>query len=243
MHLATRTMCIIGAAILVAGCGGGDDAYVDDGASATPGGDPGGAVVGDPGAPVDPGMAGDPGMEGDIDPATGLPMDPAAGGDIGGMDISETIPNLEGSKISGGLAAVGATPLFAPGAVESEKLDDVLGGGDKVSADKSMNSDAAEKVEKKPVVRFSGAKVFVDGVTHDVKVNGTFPKGDPVFKLISVNGKTIEIELVAGEFTTSGGTGVFLNKGETVSVLNQSEQLNYRVKYLRPVTATASIGF
>jgi hypothetical protein len=74
-----------------------------------------------------------------------------------------------------------------------------------------------------------------------VDKNGAFPKDNPVFRLLSINASNVEVELIAGEFTTGGGSGVVLDKGELVSLVNASEQLTYRVKYLRPIASTDSI--
>jgi hypothetical protein len=64
-----------------------------------------------------------------------------------------------------------------------------------------------------------------------------------VFRLLSVNGSSIEVELVAGEFTSDGGDGTFLDKGDLVSFVNASEQVTYKVKYLRPIVKTDGLGF
>jgi hypothetical protein len=58
-----------------------------------------------------------------------------------------------------------------------------------------------------------------------------------------VTANDIEIELIAGEFTSGGGVGTVLDKGELVSLVNSSEQLTYRIKYLRGIASTDSISF
>jgi hypothetical protein len=57
-----------------------------------------------------------------------------------------------------------------------------------------------------------------------------------------VEAGSIEIQLVAGEFTSGGGNGVFLDKGQPVSLVNASEQVTYTVRYIRPITDTSGFS-
>lgn len=230
MSRARTRFQIIGAvaltSLLAAGCGGGDDAAtaVPDGAATpTPATTDGATVVGGP-APA----------AGATDPTTGLPVDPAAGDATSGT--TATVPDLSGEDLSGGLAAVNGAALFAPGAVPVDALPSVT---EKEVAEVPQ----ADPTPTEPAATFAGAKIYVDGIVHDVSINGVFPKGNPVFRLVSVGAGTIELELVAGEFTSGGGVGTLLDKGELVSLVNGSEQLTYRVKYLRPVVDTGAISF
>lgn len=218
------SIVVVTTAVLVAsGCGGGEEATappVDAGVTPVP-------ATAD-----DASTIGADGTSPQLDPVTGLPMESAD------TAPAATVPDLVGDDVSGGLEPVANTPLFAAGAVkelESNKQQDRS-----ADADTDKSEPAADP---KPKVTFTGAKIYVDGIVHSVNRNGTFPKGNPVFKLLSVNAGEIEIELVAGEFTSGGGVGTFLDKGELVSMVNASEQITYRIKYLRPITSTTSVGF
>jgi hypothetical protein len=218
---------LVAAGLVVAGCGGGGDAGAA-GATPTPGDAAGGSTV----AATDPAAAGGAGA---IDPATGLPVDPAAG-----SATTATVPELVGDDVSGGLDPLtGEATLFDTLAVSEEKFKGSQ------AKDETTTTEAKPEtpVETEPAVSFSGAKIYVDGIVHTVDINGTFPKGAPVFRLLSVNDNDIEIALLAGEFTSSGGDGTFLDKGDLVSLVNSSEQVTYRVKYLRGITSTSDITF
>lgn len=233
-----RTLCILGSAMLVAaGCGGGDDAAVpvDTGTPAPDTTAPPGTVAGNPGTETTP----------QIDPATGQPIDPAAAGG-GAAGSSATVPELVGDDVAGGLSPVSSGSLFSPQAVGGEKLleqsrKESFGAG--AGGNSVGTPGPGEAGDPKPAVNYTGAKIYVDGIVHSVNRNGVFPKGDPVFRLLSVSANEIEISLIAGEFTSSGGDGTFLDRGDLVSLVNASEQLTYRVKYLRPITGTSSVGF
>jgi hypothetical protein len=223
-----RTAALLGAsALMAAGCGGGDAAVTDTAAPATTGTTPGTTVAGDGTAPA-------------IDPLTGQPVATDGAGATGGATAQ--IPELEGDDIGGGLGAVSGSPIFEAGAISPSDFEasETADATDEVASDTtSTTTDTSTPVAP----TYSGAKIYVDGMVHDVSTNGLFPSENPVFRLLSVSSGDIEIELVAGEFTTGGGTGTVLDKGELVSLVNASEQLTYRIKYLRPITESSSVVF
>lgn len=185
---------------------------------------------------------GDPNATPAVDPVTGLPIDPAlAGTEVPGATTA-SVPDLAGDDVAGGLGSTKSSPLFLPGAVSTEDAKEQFAADEK--PDESTTGTGTDtKVEDKPAVVYSGAKIYVDGIVHDVDKNGTFPKGNPVFRLLGVTANDIEIELIAGEFTSGGGVGTLLDKGELVSMVNSSEQLTYRIKYLRPIASADAISF
>jgi hypothetical protein len=228
----TRTIGILFAAALVAaGCGGGDDGSVpaDGAVTPTPGVDATQAPVGDAG------IGATPQLDANGQP---IPSDPSAGGSLG---ATAEIPDLSGGDIGGGLGAVNSTPIFSASAVAADSIDQTLGQDttkfETPATDTTVSEEAAPDAPT-----YSGARFSVDGIVVTVDKNGAFPKDNPVFRLLSINASNVEVELIAGEFTTGGGSGVVLDKGELVSLVNASEQLTYRVKYLRPVTSTAGIS-
>ncbi len=218
-----RTLGILGAAaIVVAGCGGGDEVAPPD--TATPAPDPNAQVVGD-------GMGG----EQNIDPITGLPIESA---DLG---ATAEIPDLTGGDIGGGLGAINAEPIFDANAMDPNELAQQDASNEPEVDPTDTTTETTTSTE--PAVTYTGAKVSIDGVVTDVELQGLFPNDNPVFRLLSVSGGNIEIELIAGEFTSGGGSGVLLDKGEEVSLVNSSEQLTYKMTYLRPIKGSDGISF
>jgi hypothetical protein len=209
-----RTLGVLGvAAIIAAGCGGDDE------------------FVADPGAPVPTPGTGLVAEGQDLD-GDGVP-DAAPSAQLG---ATASIPDLTGGEIAGGLSAPsGAASMFEPGAVES-----IESGSD----DATKGAEVPKATEPVPAApTYTGARIYVDGVIHEVTKSGAFPKESPVFRLLSISSRSIEVELIAGEFTSGGGSGVFLDKGELVSLVNASEQLTYRVKFLRPLSGATGISF
>lgn len=223
---------LVASAFVLAGCGGGGDPGAGDpaaGGTPTPDAGAGTSTVANPGAT---------GTTGAVDPVTGLPATDSNGTSDGGT--TATVPDLVGSNVAGLEPVTGNTPLFDPNAISEEQLNQQQKDG---ATGAGSTTTTETQTETKPTVTYTGAKIYVDGITHTVNRNGTFPKGNPVFRLLSVSGSSIEIELVAGEFTSSGGDGTFLDLGDMVSLVNASEQVTYRVKYLRPITATTGVTF
>lgn len=230
-----RTVGLLGAAALIAaGCGGGD-AAAPAAAPGTP------APATDATAPT---VGADGTITPAVDPVTGMPIDPAATGAAPG-GATASVPDLSGDDVAGGLGSTESSPLFLPGAIDTEKADELF--APKKDVDTGAAPAAGTATDSSgsdtPAVVYSGAKIYVDGIVHDVDKNGSFPKGNPVFRLLSVTASDIEIELIAGEFTSGGGVGTLLDKGELVSLVNSSEQLTYRIKYMRPISSADSITF
>lgn len=212
---------VMGAAMLVAtGCGGAEETVPPVDGSATPGATTPGVLDADTGAAPA------------VDPVTGLPIDPANAG----AGATATVPELVGDDVAGGLAPVGSGANFDALAVSRDELGELEKDEEEVKEEAKAEDTAA-------AVSLTGAKIYVDGIVHSVDRDGTFPKGNPVFRLLSVTDVDIEIALVAGEFTTSGGDGTYLDKGDMVSLVNASEQVTYRVKYLRPIAGESGVSF
>lgn len=249
MSRASRTIrtavLTTGAAIILAGCGGGDAAVPATG-TPTPAPDPNAATVG-----ADPNAA-----AGATDPVTGAPLAPAAATQPGA-----TVPELDGDDTSSGsgFGAVDSSPVFSAQAASGDALKDSsqsaltttvptstsfpgLGGGTSTTSPPQPTT-PTETAPPEPAAAYSGARIYVDGMVHVVQKNGTFPKGNPVFRLVSVSAATVELDLVAGEFTAGGGQGTVLDKGHLYSLVNASEQVTYKLKYLKPVVSESGVQF
>jgi hypothetical protein len=85
----------------------------------------------------------------------------------------------------------------------------------------------ATKPPKSPSAR-AGAQISVNGATDGVSVGATFPSSDPVFRLVSVSGKTAKIAIDGGSYA-SGEATITLSKGEPVTLVNTADGTRYRV--------------
>lgn len=223
-------------ALVVAGCGGGAAEVVPP---------PGDAVAPTPAPtdPANPGLGvGDPGSA----DATG------ADGNGGGAAGDATVPDLEGGESSTTLPTLIGSSIFSAQAVEdAESLDtkDVVPDVPKdepaidLGTEESTTTSTTETQTQEIKVSYTGATIYLNGQTIDVKRNGTFPTGAPIFRLLSVSSSDIEIELIAGKFVTNNGSGLFLDRGKLLTLANQSEQMTYRIKYLRPIAASSDPAY
>jgi hypothetical protein len=221
---------LVGSALLIAGCGGAPAETPVDPASPTPATDATGTPVADPGTATTP----------VLDPATGLPADPAAA-----PGATATVPSLDGGgDLSGGLSAISDKKLFAAGAADSQSAGALTSTTSSTPVtDKPFESPTTTATSTTTAAKLNGAVIYVNGKTYTVKTNGTFPTGAPVFRLMSVSGGDIEISLLAGEFTGDHSDGLFLDKGDLKQLVDASEQVTYKIKYLRPLTDTSNMGF
>jgi hypothetical protein len=75
----------------------------------------------------------------------------------------------------------------------------------------------------------NSATIAVNGAEENVSVSDTFPKGNPVFKLVSLGDGTAKVGVARG--TLRGGTQtVTLSKGEPLTLLNTVDGKRYRLE-------------
>lgn len=74
-------------------------------------------------------------------------------------------------------------------------------------------------------------KLAVNGKVETHKVGESFPASDPVFQLVAVNGDTVAIGLVSGQFS-SGQQTISVRSGEEVTLVSQPDGARYTIKVL-----------
>ena len=77
--------------------------------------------------------------------------------------------------------------------------------------------------------RVTSATISVNGVSETVSAGGTFPKGDPVFELVSVSRDAAKISIVNGSYE-SGAATVTLRKGKTLTLMNTADGSRYQLR-------------
>jgi hypothetical protein len=77
----------------------------------------------------------------------------------------------------------------------------------------------------------TSAKIEVNGSTEDVTIAGTFPRSDPVFKLVSLTSTSALISLASGAKFTNGDTGEEIKVGESLTV-NGDDGSSFTIKLL-----------
>ena len=75
--------------------------------------------------------------------------------------------------------------------------------------------------------------ISVNGVAEAVAVEGSFPKDEPTFVLVSVakNGKSVEIGIAGGEYATGGET-ITLGLGKKLTLQNTADGSRYELQLL-----------
>jgi hypothetical protein len=77
----------------------------------------------------------------------------------------------------------------------------------------------------------AGAQISVNGASDGVAVGATFPSSDPVFRLVSVSGRTAKVAIDGGSYA-SGEATITLTKGQPVTLVNTADGTRYRVELL-----------
>jgi hypothetical protein len=94
----------------------------------------------------------------------------------------------------------------------------------------SKPQETAKVARARFTVASSGsATISVNGINEKVAVTRTFPKKDPVFRLVSLREDTAKIG-IAGGTLTGGSQTVTLTKGEPLTLLNTVDGKRYKLE-------------
>lgn len=124
--------------------------------------------------------------------------------------------NLNGG--SGGASAPTPAPSASAPSEESQRAA-------------ATSSSAVESPEFRRVAET--ATISVNGVVETVRVSATFPKGNPVFSLVSLSGETAKVGVAGGKLK-GGAQTVTLSEGEPLTLLNTVDGKRYKLELRRP---------
>lgn len=212
LHIAA----LVGCALFFAACGG-EDASTDPSVPVPAGGgtsatasDPGTTPTTPPGATaLDPSLAPTSGTATN----TGLPTTED------GEDV-EGLGSLDSSDLFAAKASFEDMPA-SPETSPQPPLGEAPSGG---------NTAPPSAPQPSPVrTAYTSAKVSLNGQIHMVKKGTIFPKAEQLFEVTAIDASSITVELVAGEFK-NGSTGVTLERGEKLELVNQDEGTTYVLK-------------
>lgn len=186
--------------------GGGSSATASEPASTTPA--PAVPAPATPGTPAVPTPAGATSQLVDSDPAP-EPDD----GQLVSFDRFESKDPFA-PQVSDGPTSSGAAPEVPVDTTDKtdsphELLGDVGEG--------QPGSDAAS----------SEATISVNGAPQEVRVGGTFPASDPIFKLVSLKGNTAKVGIVGGTYATGSQTVTLKKGGKPVTLMNTADGTTY----------------
>jgi len=71
------------------------------------------------------------------------------------------------------------------------------------------------------------ATISVNGANEDVQTDGTFPKAQPFFRLVSLGSSSVKIGIAGGSLA-GGGQTVTLAKGKTLTLMNTADGTKFR---------------
>jgi hypothetical protein len=79
-----------------------------------------------------------------------------------------------------------------------------------------------------PAPSLSAARISVNGTREWVDLSKTFPKSDPVFRLVALTKTTAKIGIAGGSLSTGDGTTT-LTKGKKVTLMNTADGARYEL--------------
>lgn len=76
------------------------------------------------------------------------------------------------------------------------------------------------------------ARISVNGAASDVAVDGTFPEGDPIFKLVSLTKSSARVGIVGGTYASGTQTITLKKGGKPVTLMNTADGTTYVLRLL-----------
>jgi hypothetical protein len=76
------------------------------------------------------------------------------------------------------------------------------------------------------------AEITVNGEQSAASIGGTFPKGDPIFRLTALTGRTAKIAIVGGTYASGSQTITLQQGGKPVTLMNTSDGTTYVLRLL-----------
>jgi hypothetical protein len=71
------------------------------------------------------------------------------------------------------------------------------------------------------------ATISVNGTPHDVAAGGTFPSGEPIFKLVALTRTSAKIGIVGGGYSNGSATVTLRKGGKPVTLMNTADGTTY----------------
>jgi hypothetical protein len=78
-----------------------------------------------------------------------------------------------------------------------------------------------------PAAPVRTATISVNGESSQVAVSGTFPEGDPIFKLVSLTRSSAKVGIVDGAYATGSQTITLKKGGKPVTLMNTADGTTY----------------
>jgi hypothetical protein len=78
-----------------------------------------------------------------------------------------------------------------------------------------------------PAATARTATISVNGASQEVAAGGTFPSGDPIFKLVSLTRSSAKIGIVGGGYSNGSATVTLRKGGKAVTLMNTADGTTY----------------
>jgi len=149
---------------------------------------------------------------------------PAAGGSTGLIDSDVTLEPGQGQLVTFDrfeskdpfapqLADKPATPAAPPVSAPARR--------------ENAPKPAFRQTPPRPAIAVRSATISVNGVSSHVGVSGTFPEGDPIFKLVSLTKTTAKVGIVDGTYATGSPAIALRRGGKPVTLMNTADGTTY----------------
>ena len=90
---------------------------------------------------------------------------------------------------------------------------------------------SAQTTSARMLARTGAVTLQVNGKTQTVRIGGSFPSSNPLFKLVSVSHGLVRIGIASGSYQ-SGAQTVSLVPGRTMTLVDTADGVRYRIRLI-----------
>ena len=105
------------------------------------------------------------------------------------------------------------------------------GGSSTGSGSSPKTAVAAQRSSARTLAQTGAVMLQVNGKTQTVRIGGSFPSSNPLFKLVSVSHGLVRIGIASGSYQ-SGAQTVSLVSGRTLTLVDTADGVRYRIRLL-----------
>lgn len=122
--------------------------------------------------------------------------------------------------------AAGAATTPTPPVSETPTTQTAPAGASTTAVPVATTQPQSASIDSEPAERPS-AEISVNGKAEIVTLGRAFPKADPAFRLVAVEGDSVKIGIASGGKFTSGAKAMTLRKGKPLTLVNTQDGSRY----------------
>jgi hypothetical protein len=99
------------------------------------------------------------------------------------------------------------------------------------SGNSASSSGSSQQEHVRTLAANGSARISVNGRLETVRVGGTFPSANPLFRLVAISNGVARIAIANGSYT-SGAHTISLSRGHALTLVDTADNVRYRIRLI-----------